>query len=44
MKATSVRRSHSRAVACETRRCDLCCYLSRSAQCMWNDNAFLYVL
>lgn len=34
-KAASVLRSHSRGVVCETRRCDLCCYLLRSAHCMW---------
>jgi len=30
INATSTQRSHS-----ETHRCDLCCYLSRSAQCVW---------
>jgi hypothetical protein len=43
MNATSIARSHSRGVACGTHRCDLCGHLSRSAQCMWTDNAFLYV-
>ena len=40
--ATSILRSRRRGVACGTHRCDLCCYLSRSAQCLWIDNAFLY--